>query len=174
MIFLSKRPNRSQASSGKEACLSIIGLFLAIGLVGGLTALIYGLIKGNSSGVIGGGIALGVSIFLTVLFVLLIVFCLKTEHLSSHTRRHNPKGQMRHTPSSHEIPSISIEQKYGRTNGLYPQVIYPQIPLEFVDNSNYGFGRQMVHSPLPPPAFDSLNQSQSSANIYDLPPSYYN
>lgn len=81
---------------------------------------------------------------------------------------------MKHIPSAHEIPSISIDQKYGHTSGFNPQVIYPQLPLEFVDSANYGFGRQMVHSPLPPPAFDSLNQSQSSANTYDLPPNYYN
>ena len=42
MIFLSKRPHKSDGSSGKEACLSIIGLFLAIGLIGGLAGLIYG------------------------------------------------------------------------------------------------------------------------------------
>lgn len=42
MIFFSKRDNTGGQSSNIEACVSILGLFLAIGIFGGLAALIYG------------------------------------------------------------------------------------------------------------------------------------
>ena len=43
MIFFSKQKNGGQRSSSTEACVSILGLFVAVGVVGGLAALIYGL-----------------------------------------------------------------------------------------------------------------------------------
>lgn len=42
MLFLTKRNRGDQHRSGKDACLSIIGLFLAIGIIAGLAGLIYG------------------------------------------------------------------------------------------------------------------------------------
>lgn len=42
MIFLSRRPALTGNSSNREVCLSTIGLFTAIGLIGGLATLIYG------------------------------------------------------------------------------------------------------------------------------------
>jgi hypothetical protein len=42
MIFFSKRNNAPEQESTTEACVSIIGLILAIGLIGGLGTLIYG------------------------------------------------------------------------------------------------------------------------------------
>ena len=42
MLFLYKRTHPDRQRSGKDACLSIIGLFLAIGIVAGLSGLIYG------------------------------------------------------------------------------------------------------------------------------------
>ena len=42
MLFLTKRYRGDQPRSGKDACLSIIGLILAIGIVAGLAGLIYG------------------------------------------------------------------------------------------------------------------------------------
>jgi hypothetical protein len=43
MIFFSKRDDAARQSSNMEACVSILGLILAVGLVGGLTVLIYGI-----------------------------------------------------------------------------------------------------------------------------------
>jgi hypothetical protein len=42
MIFFSKRSREQEPSSNSEACLSILGLFLAIGIIGGAAGLIYG------------------------------------------------------------------------------------------------------------------------------------
>jgi hypothetical protein len=42
MIFFSKRTHRNEYSSDRQACLFIVGLFIAIGIIGGLAALIYG------------------------------------------------------------------------------------------------------------------------------------
>jgi hypothetical protein len=43
MIFFSKRNNALAQSSNTEACISILGLAAAIGLLGGAAALIYGI-----------------------------------------------------------------------------------------------------------------------------------
>ena len=92
MIFLSRaEPTRR---SGKEACLSIIGFFIAIGIIVGIAGLIFGnknlrlvcffnlfvllgLVKNYTSATIAGGVVLGVSIFLTILFILTLGSCLK-------------------------------------------------------------------------------------------------
>ncbi|UJR15793.1 hypothetical protein I4U23_002725 [Adineta vaga] len=174
MIFLSKRPHRNEHLSGKEACLSIIGLFLAIGLIGGLAGLIYGLIKSNSSATIAGGISFGIAVFLTVIFFLMIVFCLNTHQFDSKPNRHHQNGQKKHINTSHELPSISTGQTYDQTTGFNHQIIYPPLPLEFVDSSNYGSNKPIHHSPSQTAIFDSLNQSQSSTNALDFRQNYYN
>jgi len=43
MIFFAKRNNSPTQSSNTEACISILGLAVAIGLLGGAAALIYGM-----------------------------------------------------------------------------------------------------------------------------------
>lgn len=91
MLFLNKRNHTDQRRSGKDACLSIIGLFLAIAIITGLAGLIYGksminfisiaivsclgLVKSVMTMIIAFGIVLGVSVVCTVLFILLIVIC---------------------------------------------------------------------------------------------------
>ncbi len=42
MIFFAKRTHTNEYSSNRQECLFIVGLFLAIGLIGGLATLIYG------------------------------------------------------------------------------------------------------------------------------------
>jgi hypothetical protein len=42
MLFLSKRHTAHGQTSNNENCLSIIGLFLAVGLISGISVLIYG------------------------------------------------------------------------------------------------------------------------------------
>jgi hypothetical protein len=187
MLFLSKRPNRSQNAPGAEACLSIIGLFLAIALISGLAGLIYGqcdpwtsllisrirlfpsgLTNNSSSAVVAGAAVFGVSLPLGIIFVLTIVFCLKTTQTKPNHRK--VRGRMTHTNNPHEITGISTIQKTESPSGSYPQILYPPLPSGFTDSSHYGFGKQTLAPPMQTTTFDSLNQSYSSANGYHVRP----
>jgi hypothetical protein len=98
MIFLSKRTIGNGQQSGKNTCLSFLGLVFAIGFLGGLGALIYGkikhkminiisflslgLIKSISIWTIVGGVVLGTSVILSIIFILMITFVIKNNNLN--------------------------------------------------------------------------------------------
>ncbi|CAF1461521.1 unnamed protein product [Adineta steineri] len=174
MIFLSKRPNRYQGSSTREACLSIVGLFLSIGLIGGLAGLIYGLVTNSAPSTMFGAIAFSISLFFTIIFILVIIFCLKSVTGDSNKKRHKQNAHIKHINSAQNISTISTAPNYEQTSSYNTQIYSPSVPIELLDNSTNGFGKQMQSSSLPPIAFDSLNHSNSSTNIYDLRQNYYN
>ncbi|CAF3617770.1 unnamed protein product [Rotaria sordida] len=175
MIFISKRNIRHRYSSNQEACFSIVGLFLAIGFIGGLTGLIYGLVKGSSSGTIAGAIVLGASIFLIVIFIFIVVLCLKNNNMNSNTnqqqqqqrRRHRQRKQKRqteHENSSHEIQTISTVQRHEQTNDMNRQMFPSSIPNESIDKKDYGFAKYVISPSSKSSAFTYLNESHSSIN----------
>ena len=93
MLYVSKRSTGEQQSSGVETIVSISGLIIAIGFLGGLSSLIYGLVRGSSQGTIGGGIVLGVSIICGVLLALVFIFCLKNNNnINSNTQTNQSVG----------------------------------------------------------------------------------
>ncbi|CAF1368874.1 unnamed protein product [Adineta steineri] len=115
MIFFSKHNNASRHSSSTEACVSILGLFIACGILGGLAALIYGikilffflltskkysfilgLVRGISSGTIGGGIVLGVSLICAVILTIVFVCCLKKTDGNSDANEQRSAGNHPH------------------------------------------------------------------------------
>jgi len=143
MIFLSKQNNTSPGqSSNTEACVSILGLCLAIGLIGGAAALIYGififillnyvtysyffagLVKGNLTATIGGGAVFGISALFSIILVLVFIYCLKNNNVNSNinqyptsTHQHQHQHQHNHhvqhgQTSSHELAVISGIHKY--------------------------------------------------------------
>ncbi|CAF2097726.1 unnamed protein product [Rotaria magnacalcarata] len=103
MIFSSRqRSNGIQRSPNMESYISIIGLFLACGLLGGLSTLIYGLIKGSSTETFGGGVVLGVSAAFSVLLVLFVILCLKNNDVDSNTNeRQSSTNVHQHKRAAH-------------------------------------------------------------------------
>ncbi|UJR30810.1 hypothetical protein I4U23_018328 [Adineta vaga] len=190
MIFFSKQKNNARQTSSSEACISIIGLFIAVGLLGGLSALIYGLIKGSSSGKIGGGIVLGVSVIAAIIFALVFIFCLKNNNTNSDendqqstSNRPRQRQQRRHgkheQTTSREISHVSAVPRYDNrrppplhqqqqqqhTNGHNMQM-YSQNPNthSLNDSSYYNQNKQVPLSPSKVPSSIHLNQSHNSLN----------
>ncbi|CAF2371667.1 unnamed protein product [Rotaria sp. Silwood2] len=180
MIFISKRNIGNEHSSNKEACLSIIGLFLTIGFIGGLAGLIYGLVKGSLSGTIGGAIVLGISIFLTIIFVFTIVICLKNNNINSNTnqqqhhRERKQNRQTKHDDSLREIKTISTVQKYEQKNDLSRQMSSSSIPNQLAGKKYYGFTKHAMQPSSKSFTFTYLNDSHSSINSNSSRQNNYN
>ncbi|CAF0793921.1 unnamed protein product [Rotaria sp. Silwood1] len=181
MIFISKRNIGNGHSSNKEACLSIIGLFLAVGFIGGLAGLIYGLVKGSSSGTIAGAIVLGISIVLTIIFVFTVVLCLKNNNINSNTnqqqQQHHQRKQNRQTKhdySLREIKTISTVQKYEQNNDLNKQMFSSSISRKLAEKKNYGFTKHTIQPSSKSFIFTYLNDSHSSINSNNSRQNNYN
>jgi hypothetical protein len=159
MIFLSKQNNTSPGqSSNTEACVSILGLCLAIGLIGGAAALIYGifivlllnyitysyffagLVKGNLTATIGGAAVFGISALFSIILVLVFIYCLKNNNVNSNINQHQHQHQHNHhvqhgQTSSHELAVISGIHKYDN----HSQQQQPSKTSSFVlSNQNNG------------------------------------
>ena len=173
MLFLAKRhPAGAEQRSSKEGCLSILGLLLAIALIGGLAALIYGrrnesrafvftssllwlrsgLVVHSQSATITGAIVFGVAVCFTVLLVLLIFYCLKQNPstTSQQQQRRPHRQEMSHVQTSQTVNTVSHPPRYEQ-HVFSPSNVYP----------NLGEHTQT-------PAFSALNQSHSSANSHSL------
>ncbi|CAF1420517.1 unnamed protein product [Adineta steineri] len=193
MIFFSKHNNASRHSSSTEACVSILGLFIACGILGGLAALIYGLVRGISSGTIGGGIVLGVSLICAVILTIVFVCCLKktdgnsdaneqrsagnhphhrnnnnNHHHHHHQQQHNRQGNHGHIPTS-EMTRVSEVQRYDhhhhqqQPNGHDIQMLSYN-HNELADSANSSHSRQMPLSPSKVPSSIQFNPSNSASN----------
>jgi hypothetical protein len=178
MLFLTKRhTGGSGQKSGKETCLSILGLFLAICLIGGLAALIYGrgrnenrsfifmcsfrwlrsgLVVGRLSVTIAGAVVFGVGVLFTVVFILLVFFCLKETTPKSSAGNHQ-RQQQRHRP---EMSAVSSTQAMTTVS----HNVYPNLG----EHIHGDFGQHPVQSPTKTQAFSALNQSHSSATSHYL------
>ncbi|CAF3481645.1 unnamed protein product [Rotaria socialis] len=180
MIFSSrKRSNEIRKSPNMESLISIIGLFLACGLLGGLGTLIYGLIEGNSTGTLGGGVVLGVSAAFSMLLVLFIILCFKNNDVDSNTNerqsstnvhQHKRKPHVKHRDTSvHEIeavPEIHIYEQQEQKCRLEKNVLSsPALTDTLVDCTNTAYSKQ-----ISPPSsssksvfsIDYLNESNHS------------
>ncbi|CAF1205818.1 unnamed protein product [Rotaria magnacalcarata] len=167
MIFISKHNNERLHSSNKEACLSIIGLFLAIGSIGGLAGLIYGLVKDNSSATIAGATVLAVSIIFSIMFVFLIVFCLKNNNNDSNTNQHHQHRRkqnfrIKQENSSPEIKTISITQNDEPNNASRAQMFSSSTPTQSPNKTNHNFTEQTETPTSKLYTFTYLNESHSS------------
>ncbi|CAF3041117.1 unnamed protein product [Rotaria socialis] len=162
-----------------ESLISIIGLFLACGLLGGLGTLIYGLIEGNSTGTLGGGVVLGVSAAFSMLLVLFIILCFKNNDVDSNTNerqsstnvhQHKRKPHVKHRDTSvHEIeavPEIHIYEQQEQKCRLEKNVLSsPALTDTLVDCTNTAYSKQ-----ISPPSsssksvfsIDYLNESNHS------------
>lgn len=163
MIFFSKQKNTGQRSSSTEACVSILGLFIAVGFVGGLAALIYGLkfhphqcpisifliglIKGSSSGVIGGGVVLGVSVVSGVILALVFIFCLKKaveESNESNQQATNRARQRQRRHRGEREPTTSHEVSHATATHRYDH--YPRPPQTTHDAEMQMYSQNHHHS----------------------------
>ncbi|CAF2879772.1 unnamed protein product [Rotaria sp. Silwood2] len=176
MIFSSKRSNTRRRTPSVEACVSILGLFVAIGLIGGVAALIY--VKGSLTGTIGGGIVFGVSAIFSIILVLVVKGCLKNNNVDSNTNETHSSAdehqfkrnrQVEHEQvSSHEITVISEMHKYDQQQRQHPydtntrsQLVYTD---RLTDSTNQGYGKQIQNSSTKVSSIDYLNQSNHSIN----------
>ncbi|CAF1102188.1 unnamed protein product [Adineta ricciae] len=181
MIFFSKQKNGGQRSSSTEACVSILGLFVAVGLVGGLAALIYGLVKGSASGVIGGGVVLGVSVVTGVILALVFIFCLKNvvDESNESNQQATNRGRQRHRrhhgerepTTSHEVSHVTAMHRYDhqhrppRTTSDAEIQMYSQNNNHSLTDSTYSnYSKQTPLSPSKVSSSMHLNQSHNSVN----------
>jgi hypothetical protein len=138
MLFLSKRDNSSE-QSGTETCVSVLGLLLATGIIGGIAALVYGIfifffklnfiryflfffvgiIKGNSSGIIGGGVVLGVSVFFSIILALVFVFCLKNNNVNSNiNEQRSHTNQRQYKQNRHQQQNRQIKHEHTSSHQI--------------------------------------------------------
>ncbi|CAF3467901.1 unnamed protein product [Rotaria sp. Silwood1] len=183
MIFSLKRSNTQGRSPSIETCVSILGLFLAMGLIGGIGALIYGLIRPSLTGMIGGGVVFGVSAIFIIILVLVLKGCFKNNNVNSNTNdlqsstdgrqfRRNHQVE-REQVSSHEITVISETHKYDQQQQKLHQ--YDKKPRSrltstdgLTDSTNHGYIKQTQKSSTKVSPIDYLNQSSHSINNQNL------
>ncbi|CAF3306898.1 unnamed protein product [Rotaria socialis] len=167
MIFISKHNNGHLNSSNKEACLSIIGLFLVIGSIGGLAGLIYGLVKDGSTATIAGAIVLAVSILFSIIFVFLIVFCLNDNNNDSSTNQHHQHRRKQNFQAKQEnfspkIKTISTTQTHEPNNASRAQMCSSPIPTQSPNKINHNFTKQAETPSSKSYTFTYLNESHLS------------